>query len=327
MTTGRKLPLALRFVAALSIVAVAHLVNLDSGSRLTLWADIFNAGHVVMMGVFSLVMLGLSSDALEGMLPSRLSHYVVAFFITVAVGALSEVAQIPGPRNADALDVARDATGAFCFLGLNMTWDKSLSPLWQRWGRWSRPAAVSLILVVLVFSWSTALRWTVAFYLRDSSFPVLATFDSPYEHLFRTTRNAAVEPTAAPETWSTETHTGKVGKVVFQPSTRSGFAINRVPPDWSGYRSIQLNAYLDSGRPAELVVQLEDIHYRGATEDRFTYVVGIDSGPNSITVPLDGMGAPSGTRPLDLHNIAKIYFLTSDSTQTITIYIDNIRLR
>jgi hypothetical protein len=74
-------------------------------------------------------------------------------------------------------------------------------------------------------------------------------------------------------------------------------------------------------------VQLEDIHYRGATEDRFTYVVGIDSGPNSITVPLDGMGAPSGTRPLDLHNIAKIYFLTSDSTQTITIYIDNIRLR
>jgi len=319
--------LVLRFAAALVIVAVAHLVDLESGSRLSFWADIFNAGHVVLMGAFSLVMLGLSSDGLAAKLPKRLGHYTVAFIATVVVGALSEVAQIPGPRNADALDVARDAAGAFCFLGFAMTGDESLAPLWQRWRPWARPAVVMLVMVVLAFSWSPALRWAVAFYQRDRSFPMLGTFDSPFEHLFRTTRNASVETTAPPARWLPGNHAGKVGRVVFQPSTRSGFAINRVLPDWSAYKTIRLSTYLDSPRPAELVVQVEDIHFRGAIGDRFTHVVRIEPGPNDVVVPLDGDGASSGTRPLDLHRIAKVYFLTRDTTQTVTLYLDNIHLR
>jgi hypothetical protein len=327
MTAGRNLLLALRFAAALAIVAVAHLVDLDTRSRLTLWADIFNAGHVVMMGVFSLVMLGLSSEALSTTLANRLSHYLVAFLVTVAVGALSEIAQIPGPRDADALDIARDAAGAFCFLSLWMMGDKSLAPMWQRWHRWVRPAAVVLIVVALVFSWTTALRWIVAFYERNSSFPVLATFDLPYEHLFRSTRNATVEAAAPPDGWTTGSHSGKVGKVVFHSSTRSGFAINRVPHDWSAYQSLQCSVYMDSSESVELFVQLEDSHFDGATGDRFTYVAALESGANDVTVPLDTPRTVSGARLLDMQQVAKVYFLTQDTSRSITLYIDNIHLR
>lgn len=327
MTAGRNLLLALRFAAALGIVAVAHLVDLDTRSRLTLWADIFNAGHVVMMGVFSLVMLGLSSEALSTTLANRFSHYLVAFLVTVAVGALSEIAQIPGPRDADALDIARDAAGAFCFLGLRMIGDKSLAPMWQRWRRWARPAAVTLLMVVLLFSWKTALSWIVAFYQRDRSFPVLATFDSPLEHLFRSTRNAIVEATASPEGWTTGSHAGKVGKVVFHPSTRSGFAINRVPRDWSAYQSLQCSVYVDSSQSVELVLQLEDSHFDGATGDRFTYVVAIEPGANYVTVPLDTPRTASGVRLLDMQRVTKVYFLTRDTSHSIILYIDNIHLR
>jgi len=198
MKAGSKLLLVARFTMALSTVAVAHLVDVDSRSRLSLWADIFNAGHVVLMGAFSLVMLWLSTDALAGRFSNRLSHYAVALSVTVAIGALSEVAQIPGPRNADALDVARDAAGAFCFLGLRAIWDRSLAPLWQRCGTWVRPAVAALVLVTLALSWSAALRWGLAFYYRDMRFPVLCSFDSWWEHLFWTTRNASIEPVASP---------------------------------------------------------------------------------------------------------------------------------
>ena len=326
MTASRNLLLALRFAAALALVAVAHLVDLDTRSRLTLWADIFNAGHVVMMGAFSLVMLGLSSEALTTTLTNRLSHYLVAFVVTVAVGALSEIAQIPGPRDADTLDIARDAAGAFCFLGLWMMGDKSLAPMWQQWRCWTRPAAVALIVVALIFSWRTALRWVVAFYQRDSSFPVLATFDLPFEHLFRSTRNASVEATASPDGWTTGSHSGNVGKVVFQPSTRSGFAINRVPHDWSAYQSLQCSVYIDSSQSMQLVVQLEDSHFDGATDDRFTYVTVIESGTNDVMVPLHTPRTASGARLLDMRRVAKVYFLTQDTSRSVILYIDNIHL-
>jgi hypothetical protein len=319
--------LTLRFIAALSLVAVAHLVSLDTRSRLTLWTDIFNAGHVIMMGVFSLVMLGLAAEALEKTPLDRWHYYVTAFVVTIAVGALSEVAQIPGPRNADALDVIRDAAGAFCFLGLRMMWDDSLAPLRRRSQPWVRPAVLILIAAVLLFSGRTAGRWIIAFYQRDRSFPSLATFDLPWEHLFRSTRNATVETTDPPEGWTTGSHAGRVGEVVFRPSTRSGFAINRVPGDWSAYQSLHCSVYADSQQSVELVVQIEDSHFDGAGGDRFTYVTAVKSGSNDVTVPLGNPRTSSGSRLLDMQRVAKVYFLTRDTTRSIILYIDNVHLR
>jgi hypothetical protein len=313
-----------RLIAALGVVAVAHLVDVGGTSRLSLWADLFNAGHVVLMGAFSLVMLGLSSDVLRDRFKNRMSHYVLAFVVTVLIGTLSEIAQIPGPRNADALDVARDAAGAFCFLSVYTIWDGALEASWRWWGRWARPVVIAMVMAVLLVSWSPALAWVVAYYHRGAIFPVLNTFDSRFEGLFWTTRNASLERTMPPRGWSDAD--GLVGRVIFRPSNRSGFAINKVYVNWSGHKSLQLSVYLDSDTPTIFTVQIEDSHYSGANEDRLTFAIEIQPGANVITVPLRSPTyLPSG-RPLDVGRIERVYFLTGDTTRTITLYVDNIVL-
>jgi hypothetical protein len=315
-----------RLMAALGVVALAHLVDVGGTSRLSLWADLFNAGHVVLMGAFSLVMLSLSSDALGDRITNRLGHYLTAFSVTVLVGGLSEVIQIPGPRNADILDVARDAAGAFSFLGFRAIRDRPMNATWARWGRWPQIAVAAVAATVLVISWSSAIRWGIAFYRRNATFPILATFDSRGESLFWTTRNAGLRRSPPPPSWSRSEH-GMVGELISYPSTRSGFAINKVYPAWTGYESLQLSVYLDSDPPTIFTVQVEDSHYSGANEDRLTFAIEIQPGANVVTVPLKSPTyLPSG-RPLDVGRIERVYFLTGDTTRTITLYVDNIVLR
>jgi hypothetical protein len=325
MKAAGKPYLLTRSIGALGVVAVAHLLDVGGTSRLSLLADLFNAGHVVLMGAFSLVMLGLSSDVLGGRISNRLGHYLVAFSATVLVGGLSELAQIPGPRNADALDVARDAAGAFCFLSIHAIRDKLLEVSWKRWGRWTRPVVIAIVVAVLGVSWSPALAWVMAYYHRGAIFPVLNTFDSRFEGLFWTTRNASLERTMPPPDWPDAD--GLVGSVFFRPSNRSGFAINKVYPNWSGYESLQLSAYLASDIPTTFIVQIEDSHYRGANDDRLTFATEVQLGANVVVVPLQNATyLPSG-RSLDLERIERVYFLTGDTTRTITLYVDNIVLK
>jgi len=315
MKAAGKFSLLFRLMVAVSLVVVTHLLEVNVESRLTLWSDILNAGHVVLLGAFSLVVLGVSSDAWAGRFSDRLNHYAIAFSVAVGIGAFSELLQIPGPRNADALDVARDAAGAFCFLGLNMTRDRSLAPLWQRWGRWARPTLITLIVLVLGTSWWPALQWVRAFHHRNTIFPVLCTFDSRWEEPFWTTRNARLQATVPPVGWPMFPPDGEVGRVVFTPSNRSGFALNRVFPDWAAFRSLQLNAFLDSERPVVFVIQVEDAHFSGATGDRYTFEAAIKPGFNRVVVPLDADRPLPSSRLLDLQRIAKAYFLTKDTTQ------------
>jgi hypothetical protein len=315
-----------RLIGALGVVAVAHLLDIGGTSRLSLWADMFNAGHVVLMGAFSLVMLGLSADVLSDRIANRLGHYVVALCATVLVGGLSEVAQIPGPRNADVLDVARDAVGAFCFLSLYAIRDQRLGNVWTVWGRWSRAAVAVVALAVLILSWSSAIRWPVAYYRRNATFPILATFDSRVERLFWTTRNATLTPSVAPPNWSRSVD-GTVGQLISDPSTRSGFAINKAYPNWSGYESLTLSVYLDSDTSATFIVQIEDSHFRGARGDRFTFSTEIEPGANVLVVPLENSSHLPGGRALDLERISRVFFLTRDTTRAITLYVDDIVLK
>lgn len=315
-----------RLVGALAVVAVAHLLDVGGSSRLSLQADLFNAGHVVLMGAFSLVMLGSSADLLGDRIKSRLGHYVAAFCVTVLVGGLSEAAQIPGPRDADILDVARDAVGAFCFLSFHAVGDRLLSTMWTAWGRWSRVAVAVAASGALIVSWSTAIRWGVAFYRRNATFPIITTFDSSVEQLFWTTRNATLRRSVAPSNWLRSAD-GQVGKLICDPSTRSGFAINKTYPNWSGYESLTLSVYLESDVSARFIVQIEDSHFRGARGDRFTFTREIEPGASVFVVPLENSPPLPSGRTLDLKHIARAYFLTGDTTRTLTLYVDDIMLK
>jgi hypothetical protein len=72
-----------------------------------------SAAHLVMFGGLALVLLALFPA--HGA-QRRLGAYALAFAGTVVVGIATEIAQLPGPRDADPWDVARDAAGALMAL-------------------------------------------------------------------------------------------------------------------------------------------------------------------------------------------------------------------
>jgi len=316
--------LVVRSTLALVIVLIAHLIELPETSRL--WAEVFNAGHVVLLGAFALIVLELSADGMDGYLPSRHHHYVVAFCVTVGIGALAEIAQIPGPRDADLADVVRDAAGAFVFLGLYALNDRRLSSLWEWWGRTARVAIAAAAVIVLAFVWSPTVVWVAAFHHRNTIFPELCTFDSVWEQLFWTTRSATLERSPPPAAWATVS-SGQVGRLVSRPSRRSGFALNQAYPDWSAYRFLQLGVYLEHTTSTAFTVEIADRQSSQTGKGSCKYVCEIHPAANVVLVPLESAKDPSCERPLDLRHITTVYFFTSDTVGTVTLYVDSIRLR
>lgn len=323
----RRLPspaLLTAFIVILVLMAIGHLTDMSKESRLT--AELLNAGHVLIMGLFALVCLALAGSLLKQSLPKRNHHYLAAFVLTVVVGILWEAAQIVSPRNADVYDVLRDAIGAVTFLAFYIRFDPSLSEARKRWGFITRTTLLVGPPLIVIVTMLPAAAWAGAFYYRSHQVPYLATFDSSWERLFWTTANATLEITPPPDDWS-ESDGTMVGRMFCQPTPRSGFAINHVYPDWSNYDFLQLQLYFDDRAPGLFYVQVEDAEFQGTVADRYTFQSEISPGHNLIEVPLDSAGQLPSGRPLDLGQIKIVYFFTADTTRTYQIYIDNIRLR
>lgn len=312
------------FFIILVLMAFGHLTDIPVESRLT--AELSNVGHVFIMGLFALVCLALAGNLLKHSLPKRSYHYLAAFVLTVVVGILWEAAQIVFPRNADIYDLLRDAIGAVTFLAFYTRFDPSLSEARKRWGFKTRTIMLVGPPLIVIVTMLPAVAWASAFYYRNHQVPLLATFDSSWETLFWTTANATLEMTPAPDDWSQSDGT-MVGRLICQPTPRSGFAINHVYPDWSNYDFLQLQLYFDHSAPGLFYVQVEDAEFQGTVADRYTFQSEISPGHNLIEVPLDSAGQLPSGRPLDLGQIKIVYFFTADTTRTYQIYIDNIRLR
>jgi hypothetical protein len=314
----------IRFVLAIGILAVAHLINLPGVSRW--WAEILNLGHVFMMGAFSLIALGITGDLLGSRVPNRLQQYMIALGVTVAVGGLFELAQIPGPRDADIVDFVRDAAGALSFLSMYMLFDPQMSVIRSKWNRWTNAAIPVVAAGVILIASIPAIRWTAAVYYRNCIFPTLCTFNSNCEPLFWTYRDATLERVPPPEGWSRATDS-LVGRMTCLPSPRSGFAINQVYPDWRAYTLLKVPLYLNETEPTGFFVQIEDREYQGSDADRFTYRTEISPGANLVSVPLElSARLPDGRVP-DLRHIEIVYFYTADTTDTTELFIGSIGLQ
>ncbi len=314
----------IRFVLAMGVLAAAHLIVLPGVSRW--WAEVLNLGHVFMMGAFSLIALGITGDLFGPRVPNRLRQYLIAFGITVAVGGLFELAQIPGPRDADIVDFVRDAAGAFAFLSIYMLFDPQMHAIRSKWKGWTKAAIPVVAAGIILVAAIPAIRWTAAVYYRNSIFPTLCTFNSSCEPLFWTYRDATLERVSPPDSWNRGTDS-LVGQMTCLPSPRSGFAINQAYPDWRKYRLLEVPVYLNETEPTGFFIQIQDREYRGTDADRFTYQTEISPGANLVSVPLEQTSRLPDSSALDMQHIEIVYFYTTDTTRTTELFLGTIGLQ
>jgi hypothetical protein len=97
--------------------------------------------------------------------------------------------------------------------------------------------------------------------------------------------------------------------------------------DWSMYHDLELDIYLESGPPLDLIVKIEDQEHDGRYEDRFQRLERLAPGPNHVRIPLSEVERAPRGRKLDLSRIRRLQLFTINQPRSVTLFLDNLGLR
>jgi hypothetical protein len=303
-----------------SIVIVIEFIDLPGDTRL--WGEIQNAGHVPLFGMLAIATLLASIELFEGRLSLRYQHYLAALLISVAFGLMTEWLQLYDARDADPYDFLRDVAGIVSFLGLFALLDTKMRPTL------AKPSKNILAIVSAVFlcaSLAPLAFWLTAYVHRDLAFPKIVNFNSFWQRQFLRLQDAELVVTPPPKTWRALDR-NQVGKLILRPAPYAGFWVQEPYPDWSGYRALTMNIYLEHDAPMVLTITVQDKQHNHEFSDRFTDRIKLSPGANIIVIPLEEIAIAPATRQLDLGNVGAIALLMNTPNVPCVIYIDSIRL-
>ncbi len=316
----RKLISAVLLAACAGVLLLLCTAQLEGDSALT--GEIQNTGHTPVFGLLGLTMLGLSRSILGNRVRGSLRHYLLAFAVTVFIGAMIEFVQIFGPRDADVWDLVRDAAGACSFLGFYATIDPRFAA--ETAGRF-KTAVRFVSLSVLLGALMPLIVTSGAYIHRNAVFPELLTFDSVWEAKFLTTRNADLSRVQPPEGFL-EIADGDVGMLTVFPGTYCGFRIAEPCPDWSAYDALRFDIFSELDTTITLAVRIDDSHHNQEYEDRYNAVFEAPPGLTRISIDLEDVQYAPIAREMDMTAIWYVYVFTSNPERPVVLYIDNVEL-
>jgi len=290
-----------------------------------LWRAIHNAGHAPLSGILALALLGISRIALGTRIRNPITNYVIAFTLTVSIGAVSEILQIPQERDADIWDLVRDVAGTISFLTLYMAIDPAVKQTRIRIG-WLRAALIVIAVLFFVSTLVPSALWVVADRHRESIIPDILTFESVWEEKYITVIDAELVIVKPPDGFI-GAGAGFVGKLIMLSATYPGMRIDEPFPDWSEYSYFRFEAYSELDTTVQIAVRIDDLWHDGGYPDRFNSVVRIHPGLNRISIPLEKVRNAPVSREMDMTKIWAIHLFAFDIQDTIEVYLDNFRVQ
>ncbi len=289
---------------------------------------IFDAGHAPLFGLIAVMIQRIIVERTDHT-PGRPRSYVIACVTAVSVGGLSELGQYFGPRDADVLDMLRNAAGALAFLALLFVVDRvrrgfADPPAWR-----IVPIAGALVLLLSVAYPVISLAWATL--QRNAAFPVLCDFESGWSRHFLELRSVDLDMTASPEGARTDPsgnrfHDARLAHIEFHTARYPGFTVVEVSPDWSGYEALQLEVVSQLDSAVALVLRIDDADARQEFGDRFNRQLVVRPGANTIRVPLSEIRSGPRRRALDLTRIRFVVVFANGPSQPFALYFGSIRL-
>ncbi|PWB76148.1 hypothetical protein C3F09_00940 [candidate division GN15 bacterium] len=302
--TNKWLRIAVLIGAILALLLFLELY--DPWKISLLWDEIFNFGHLPLFGLISLLLLRVVTLTANRPLPA-LRRYGYALAIALVLGALSEIVQIGGPRDADIFDFLRDAIGALSFLLIFFAFDpgtRNLAPPIPT----GLKRVILLVVALLLIGGSAHSVASVglAWLDRDRAFPTLLSFEHGWEQRFVYADSATATVVSNREINPGDS-ANHVLRVDFQTYTYTGLILQDLYPDWRGYRTLDFSVYSISPRTEQLRLRIDDREALNQRDDRFERIVDILPGRNQISVPLEEVqhGPPDG-RSMDMSRIKRI---------------------
>jgi len=256
----------------------------------------------------------------------RQGHSVVNYFlagsIAMGIGVASEVAQIPGPRDAQFQDLLVDALGIFGAVGVSASLDMTVRRRLPVWARLLLPAAASAALAVAIIP---TLWLGHALIQQQRAFPVLLTFENHWETAaFGQTALARPSIVPSPLGWPGDglsvAHAVEDG--------RWGILLSMKPiHDWRGYSQVSFVA-ASAGEPFVMDIGIREIyHDKSLQPNRYYQTMLVSPEAKTFTITFDAIQAEMEDRPFDFSHVESIVFSAAKPGRGQEILIDDIRLR
>lgn len=248
-------------------------------------------------------------------------NYALAAGITMGIGVISELAQIPGPRDAQVKDLVVDALGILGALGVTASIDKRVRTSIATPVRLLLPAVAG---VALSIACVPTLWFSYALVEQQRAFPSLLTFERAWETAaFGQTATRRPDVIPVPTDWPAD------GRKVSR-STENGrwgiFLSVKPVQDWRSYSKVSFIA-ASTGERFAMDFGIRESRLDDETRpNRYYGSVMVEPNPKEFTVTFDQIQAAMKDRPFDFSHVESVVFSAAKPGGGQEILLDDIRL-
>ena len=249
-------------------------------------------------------------------------NYLLAGGAAMSIGVISEIAQIPGSRDAQFQDLLVDAIGIFGALGTVAIWDRDIRALLKR----RQFVAVAMTgLAALAFSLLPTLWLSYSLLARDSAIPVLLSFEHPWETNIYAQNNSQLQTVVpAPPDWPMDNSRvlrsvehGKHGSVLFLYPH----------PDWRNHSALSFIAASGGDASYDVTVSVRDIKpARGVPSNRYFERVKVGPTPRRVNISFQDIQNSAGERAFDMQHISAVIVSATVPGFQMQLLLDDFRL-
>jgi hypothetical protein len=247
-------------------------------------------------------------------------NYVIAGIVAMLIGLLSEIAQIPGARDAQLMDLVVDGLGVTGALGIVAGFDRRVRRQLSKIQRLFLPvfAGIALAIVCVPTLW-----YSYALARQIDAFPMLLTFDNSWERMTISPVDGQ-RPTIvkSSQDWGTP---GNIGHGI--ELGRWGIFLSLHPlPDWRDYSNLSfVVAAHEKEFPMEVCIR--DERPKGdPNRNRYCKRIPVTATPARYTITFEEIQLSADKRPFDFSRVEAVVFSAAKPGNQNELLIDNIRL-
>lgn len=248
-------------------------------------------------------------------------NYVIAASIAMGIGIASEIAQIPGARDAQIKDLVVDALGIFGALGVSASLDPRIRSVVPTWIRLLLPAVSSAALAIAVIP---MLWFSHALIQQKRAFPTLLTFEHRWETAaFGQTESVRPTLVKAPPDWPSD------GSIVARAREhgRWGILLSMYPlPDWTNYTALSFTAAaLETQVAMDVCIKDKSVQTDsgGILSCRS---LRLGTKPQRYSIAIADIQSAVETQNFDVSNVDAIVFSVARPGNGDEVLFDDIRL-
>ncbi len=248
-------------------------------------------------------------------------NYLHAAAGAMAIGVLAEASQIPGPRDAEIVDLVVNGIGITGGLGFIAMFDREIRALL---GRKNLLIMVAISFAALIFALTPSAWYTYSLVAQKQALPMLLSFDHAWEKaVYSQPGRRRVKRVDAPSNWPQR------GTVAYaEESGRYGILMRmNAYPDWTGYSQVSFIAASGDDRTQKIALSIRDFRHEG--EQRSVWYserLYIGPEPTTITIPLEKIAAMENGRPFNMAQVETLILSAGDPGTDVSLYFDNFRL-